>query len=518
MSSIPIEGVRYNEVRQKSVHNTFQRSESIADQFLYWRVRSMEIDVHHSDVFGNSTKGDWAVHHDWYDPISTVAKLSQFLRMVRGLNRLVPQHEVLTLFIDIKDPFPKSATAHHGWRAFDELLTKELGSRLYRPANLLRRSRGATRLRESLEARGWPTLTQLRGKIIVVLTGSPTQLANYAAGPRAALTRSAFLSAPVDAARDIPGSGDEVFFNISGEKNMHLVSKVHPLGCIARAYYVNTPEQWHQAAEAQCHHLATDKVNERIDPWAVTRNSTGFPFEHVDGHAIDATEPGEASGVWARTDDLWGEDDSFVFSHRRATPATISTTLDFAIAGPNSHTENFVKGALMARAGLKPDDPYFAVVRLGQKHGLRVQFRARRGAPTTSISTPIGPSGAFGYDIDQDTIVHVRLEVDRKGKRARAWGSYDRGTRAWQLLGAFEFRTPLRYQGLAVSSHGQPNGSKFLFVPAPRTRHSSFPDTSLIGAAGDHDGWADPSGTGRWRTSGFGEWRGAPTKPLDRRA
>lgn len=509
MSGVSIDGLRYNEVQQKSVHNTFQRSESIADQFLYWRVRSMEIDVHHADVFGNSTKGDWAVHHDWYDPISTVAKLSQFLRMVRGLNRLVPKHEVLTLFIDIKDPFPKFASARHGWRAFDALLDKELGSRLFRPANLLKRSRGATRLRDALDVRGWPTLTSLRGKMIVVLTGSPTQLANYAIGPAAALKRSAFVSAPVDGARDIPGSGDEVFFNINGEKNLQLVNRVHPVGCIARAYYLNTPELWAGAEAASCHHLATDKVNERIDRWASTRNADGFPFQHIGGSSVDATELGATCGIWARTDDLWGERDSFVFNHRRPTRSHRDTTLDFAIAGPNSHTEDFVKGAVLARAGLDPDDEYFGVVRLGQKHGLRVQFRARKGAPTTTIKPAIGPSGAFGYDIDQDTIVHVRLKIDRSGKRARAWGSYDR--RVWQHIGAFEFTRPLRHQGIGVSAHGQRRGVKFVFVPAGRTAQIAFDQVTVIGYDDDHRGWVDWSAHGRWKTTGFSQWRA--TKP-----
>ena len=38
--------LRYDDVRQKSIHNTFQRIEGIYDQIVYWRVRSLEADIH----------------------------------------------------------------------------------------------------------------------------------------------------------------------------------------------------------------------------------------------------------------------------------------------------------------------------------------------------------------------------------------------------------------------------------------------------------------------------------------
>ena len=43
--------LRYDSVRQKSIHNTFQRTEGIYDQIVYWRVRSLEADIHTSHLF-----------------------------------------------------------------------------------------------------------------------------------------------------------------------------------------------------------------------------------------------------------------------------------------------------------------------------------------------------------------------------------------------------------------------------------------------------------------------------------
>lgn len=507
--------LRYNDVRQKSTHNAFQRREGIADQFLYWRIRSMEVDLHIADVFDRSTKGDWAVYHDWHDPLSSVAKLSQFLGICRGLTRAVPDHEVLTIFLDMKDPFSVSKRANHSWAALDALLIKHLGRALYRPRNLLKRSRSSTSLRGSVAAAGWPRLEELQGKIIVVLTGSKDDLKNYATTPKAALDRAAFLSTPVDAAQDIPGGGDTVFFNLNALKHPDLVPLVGPLGYIARTYYVDKKHDWERAAKAGAHHLATDNVNERRDAWAATRNELGYPFERVDAAPIEIEERCTASGVWARSEDMWGRTDSFHFNYRRCSAGSLNATYQYAIASPNSHTDDFTKGAVMVRESLAPDAAYFAVVRIGEKHGLRVQFRPGTGDSTMSMGPKIGPNGLFGPDLAQDTIVHVRLKLDRGGKRARAWGSADRSS--WTMLGRFEFDKPLRFHGLAVSSHGQRRGAKFLFVSPDPAAERMFEHDADIDDRSDQAGWSDASGVGRWVVDGFGAWRPPSHTPVNPR-
>ena len=103
------ETLRYNEVRQKSVHNCFQRSEGVYDQLFYWRVRSLEVDIHTAHPFdGGARADDWFVYHHLVDLYSSVHRLSHFLQMCAGFHRAVPDHEVITLFIDIKDGFPDS--------------------------------------------------------------------------------------------------------------------------------------------------------------------------------------------------------------------------------------------------------------------------------------------------------------------------------------------------------------------------------------------------------------------------
>ena len=104
--------LRYNEVRQTSSHNSFQRSEGIYDQVVYWRIRSLEIDLHLGKPFRDALKKDWYLCHvAGIDPDTTVDRFSGFLQICRGIQQAIPRHEVITVFLDIKDPFHRGASA-----------------------------------------------------------------------------------------------------------------------------------------------------------------------------------------------------------------------------------------------------------------------------------------------------------------------------------------------------------------------------------------------------------------------
>ena len=118
--------LRYDDVRQKSIHNTFQRIEGIYDQIVYWRVRSLEADIHTSHVFDDPDTGgdfdEWFVFHHTFDMSSSVHTLDDFLRVCAGAHRALPEHEVITLFLDIKDGFPARITSPHSRARFDALV------------------------------------------------------------------------------------------------------------------------------------------------------------------------------------------------------------------------------------------------------------------------------------------------------------------------------------------------------------------------------------------------------------
>ncbi len=493
------ETLRYNEVRQKSVHNCFQRSEGVYDQLFYWRVRSLEVDIHTGHPFDDDVRpDDWFVYHFTFDPYSSVHKLGQFLQMCAGFHRAVPQHEVVTLFIDIKDGFPRTSGAARSRRRFDELLDRHLGANLFRPLDLMARDPDAPTLTDVVQNVGWPTLAELRGRFIVVLTGSSEQLGNYIGTGETQADRSAFVSGSATKRSDIGKDRDIVIYNMSKD-HVKLAKEVGDRGYVSRAYYIDDEELWAEAVQAGCNHIATDMVNSRVDPWADTSGPTGFPFEAHTGSTPQEVEAGSVAGAWARSGDIWEREDSCFFRYHEYDAADADQTYVFAISGPNSHTENWTKGGIVARESDDPDACYFGVFRPGTGSGLRVQYRRRAGRSTTVLERHIGSRWRFGSHFDQDTLVFVRLRISDGGRRARGFGSVD--GRRWTELGDVTFDEPLLLQGLAVSAHDQGRGAKFLFIardgrPLPFDRDAPMPE-------GETTGWFDADGMRRWRVDRF---------------
>lgn len=492
------ETLRYNEVRQKSSHNAFQQQEGIYDQVVYWRVRSLELDLHKGKPGHGGLKNDWYVYHGPHNPNTTVHRLSDFMRLCHGIQRSIPQHEVITVFLDMRDEFHKTPSAAQSGDALDRLLLDELGEEsILRPSDLLAAAPGATTLQKAVAIHGWPRLATLRGKFLFVLTGSAATLRTYL-GTRSAHDRIAFLSGKAEKKADIPGAdGDIVFFNMS-DKHVKLSRTVHANGLVGRAYYINDEPRWKLAVEHHCHHIATDDINAREDRWSQTqRPVTGFPFQALEGNTPHETEPGAICGVWVRSGDIWGEVDSFWYQHADCGPAP-DNRYEFYVSGANSFGDDWLKGGVIARASLAGNAPYFGVFRIAEHHRLRVQYRLVSGGTTVAKERSLG-SGVLA----EDTLMYVRLHITSDGHKARAWGSVD-GI-AWNEIASMQFSEPLRWQGLAVSSHGKASGAKFLFgVPNDKDR-PPFTRGQLIGPKGDkYRGGGDWFGSERWKVTGFG--------------
>ena len=496
--------LRYDDVRQKSVHNTFQRIEGIADQVVYWRVRSLEADLHTSHPLDDASTGgdldEWFVFHHTFDMDSSAHTLDDFLRVCASAHRSLPEHEVITLFLDIKDGFPSRVTSAHSRARFDAVLEHHLGELLFRPRDLMARDPGAASLHDVVQRVGWPTLRELRGRFVVVLTGSAHQLSNYVGARESATDRAAFLSGYAASVDDIGRRDDVVVYNMSRD-HVGLAAEVGRRGFVSRAYYIDDRVAWEEAEAARCHHIATDMVNARTDPWSSTTQGSGFPFRALDGATPRRAEQGTVGAIWARSGDIWEREDSCYFQHRACAAGDVDGSYVFAVHGPGSHTEPWTKGGLMARESTDPGARYFGVFRPGTEHGLRVQFRADPGRSTTALVRHIGPTWRFGSRFAQDSLVHVRLDVAQGGRRFEGFGSIDGVD--WVELGAFVFEQPLTLHGLAVSSHGQRRGAKYMFVPADG-RPPAFDRTTAIAPPGDPaEGWADWQGSRRWRIDRF---------------
>jgi hypothetical protein len=444
--------VRYNEVLQKAAHNSYQRDESLLDQMIYHRVRSIEFDLHtwYGDpVFkwGEAPEGDWLMYHHVADMFSRFKFFSQGLYVVKAFHEAIPEHEVVTIFFDI------GFDGQHTPEDFDALIRSILPTEaIFTPADLLALCPGATTLKESVTSCGWPTLGELRGKFIFVLTTG-----SYAGTNREhALERLGFVTGGFE-------DQNSVFFNTEYKENDPYPAQVHDAGFVSRVYYADSAEKFADAKEQKANHIAINEINYHTYPWSTTCNAVGYPFECIDDPAripSDYAEVAPIIGIEVNSDGLaWGIRDSFtfLFEERPGSEDGIWTTL---IAGPGSSVDPRTKAFLMARVSDDPAAPYFAVIRSGTFWPLKVQYRRIQAFPPVILPGYIAPVGR-----PQDDAPFVRLELSNGGKCAKGYGSYDGQT--WVEIGSCCFAKPLKLQGIGASS-GTDQEVKFLFVHVKR--------------------------------------------------
>ena len=205
--------MRYNEVRQKMIHNAMDAEEPVLDMLTYHAVRGFEFDVHNTKG-GTSLKGDWWVYHAGGVPLTvgstvgefaahTAETLSDALEEIRTFHRHNPQHEVITFFIDQHDDFEAGRNAQDldalidRFFKFDNNLAK---SEIFSPTHLFHSGdpkfnavadtgpcpcptlQDCVDGRVALQAHPacrWPLLSALRGKIIFVITGGNPHADEY---------------------------------------------------------------------------------------------------------------------------------------------------------------------------------------------------------------------------------------------------------------------------------------------------------------------------------------------------
>jgi hypothetical protein len=285
--------ISYAQWQQKSVHNAYDQPESVAAQLGQHRFRSVEFDIHSGKRGRGALPGDWFVYHVDFPGFdgSSCSTLSQCLGQVAAYHRSSPAHEVLTIFVDLKDAL---ASPSHGPAQLDALLRASLPvGALLEPRDLLERCPGASTLRAAVTgACSWPVLAELSGKIAVVLTGGDicagsARLPAYVAGGPEANQRAAFVApnvsdrCPFERYDDAPYA---VYFNLDRESLRHA-APIALAGLVSRAYHggvtggLNEPETWGPAAEAGVQFLVTDRVDEARYPWTDSLGVVGDQLE-----------------------------------------------------------------------------------------------------------------------------------------------------------------------------------------------------------------------------------------------
>lgn len=447
--------VPYDRAIQKSVHNAYARFEPLLDQLIYHRVRSIELDVHQRREGERAPAGDWFVYHE-DNPLmrrSSCMELSDCLEQIAAFHRAVPQHEVVTLFLDLKD----GGGEGHSPNDLDETVARILGRRdIVQPRDVVRACPGATTLRQAVTgACSFPTLESLRGKFIVATTGGTlcaqkSPLSKYGHGDLQ--ERLAFVAPEVSAgcpAAKYESKPDVVFYNLPFAERARA-RELRARGNVVRIYGggldggLDDATAFAAALTSGAVHLATDKVNDAADSWTSTHGPRGFPFA-CDRCGRDLVEAANVLAMRAISGDQWGRTDASMLAYEASAD---DATYSALVSVPSSHVEPLAKACLVARSSDEPNAANVSVCRPLDRRPPRAQIRLRDGATTSAVEAPsfqglTAESGAF-----------LRLDVKAAGAGSIVTAAVSADGRSWTTITttAMPMRLPVR--GISLSSHG----------------------------------------------------------------
>jgi hypothetical protein len=519
------------------------------DQLVYYRVRNVEIDLRAdppvNPYAGASDVDDWHVYHAVAE--QGRGKLSDYLRILRAFHDAVPEHEVITITLELKGDDLGSAAPvfdEHGRHrtpdGLDARLRAQLGAdNLFTPADLLRRCPRAASLQEALATCGWPTLEELRGKFIVTVheynwRGTPRPLpaphpwvtwrtkSMWAyAGPggehvrsRVAFIAPLFLWKTDEALRSVPFAVFHTELKQDPDNGLHGLERARAIRrdpALSRMILRSADNDGGatvMAASQRAHlnFLLTDHVDWHRDPWVRTHNRHLYPFSPVGIVGSAAwTEPHATSAlrerqhlleIDVRSGDIDGSADSFVFVHEHvATPQRTTWSAFVSLASDTAEVPRHAKGCLMARQSTQPGSPFFAIARHGDDEQLQIHYRLTPGGGTSFHAAHFPYDGEGMHGEDATFLRLVLTPTASGGVVAEGQGSMDQ--HRWHRIGpAIELPSWLGLQGIGACSNdpdartqdGQ--NPKFFFgnVRKNGVRYfvRSFPHVSAIGRVVDH--------------------------------
>lgn len=258
---------RYGQVSFKASHNSYDRDEMPITDQLTWSAqhphqagcRGLEVDIVEAPNLWL-----WSVQHGGGDQGAADMQFVEYLRHLRHWSEFHPNHDVITITVDLKS---KSKDSRQFPRYFDLVVNECLGAeRLYTPRQLLG---SHSNLVAAAMSDGWPTLSELRGKFILCLSGEDeVTKRGYARGRR----RLSFVDQRFRSRDAYPSTtvGDRVFFNFDTSESWAWDRRLRwfatQRGLITRAYVLNEENVWNKVRAAEANILATDKV--RNQSWA----------------------------------------------------------------------------------------------------------------------------------------------------------------------------------------------------------------------------------------------------------
>lgn len=259
--------VRYNDAQFTSSHNSYSNQLSIREQLDEMSSRSLELDIYQNKYWFDTIKDNWYVFHfRIFDTRTHCNTLSDCLLDLKSYHQQNPNHEVITLWVDLKDTWTK----HHSPAQFDKVLLSNLPpDSVFSPQSLLGTCPSIQSLQRSPSLKsvikdcGWPDLLSLRGKFLIVLTTGQVTPESRLYQYKQIEERMAFVAGGISDRSQITRY-DQIVFNLSSD-SLHLAQEIQRQQYISRTYLLNDEETFAEARKLEINHLATDYIHL---PWA----------------------------------------------------------------------------------------------------------------------------------------------------------------------------------------------------------------------------------------------------------
>jgi hypothetical protein len=268
-----LEQYPFNRLAFKATHNSYTYKQGLAEQLSF----SSKDPAHcgccgiELDIVQTVDRSEWEVRHSGGSRPSTgdarrrkdgTRYLSDWLHDLLVWSQAENKskaHNPITVILDLKEvrsPSNEFPDALHHYL----IKCGFTPDCLFTPSDLLGRSRPATNLVEaaSLDG-GWPSLEELRGQFILVLSGSPDQKRSYARREDAFCFADRWLPRDLRSSPDLSRDG-RIFVNIAceGRYGQRLSWACEHPALFVRVYNVNSERDWQEVLKGGANMLATD--------------------------------------------------------------------------------------------------------------------------------------------------------------------------------------------------------------------------------------------------------------------
>lgn len=248
---------QYHKAIFKASHNSYAKKISLTEQIQTHKFNAIEFDIRRKKFLKSAPEGDWFVFHHLFDRKTQFKYLSDALDILVEYQNKTPDHPILTVFMDMSS-FSKKQTPEK----LNALLLSKLGSHIFKPKDLLSFCKNTQTLQKAVSKCGWPTLKQLKGKIIFVLTSG--DLNDY-------LKQSSEAVAFV-ASKPKKVVKDSVFMNIAYDQNFKGLDELQKRNIVTRFYFVDNKKEFKDSYKKKVNFIAIDLIDSKKYPWHMITN------------------------------------------------------------------------------------------------------------------------------------------------------------------------------------------------------------------------------------------------------